>query len=250
METLVRETAAETTRPSDIVPTGPASRPWWRTRAAYRFGALTLLLLTLFAVMIVVHPTRQAMAGSVDASNTFAPAIAVGGAALLTAALAPRTLLSAVGGLLFGWMHGAGYILCGVTLGAIGAYLVGRLLGREFMARHLKGRGLRLEQAVTNKGVLAVALSRMVPCVPFGISNYVFGTTSVRFAPFVLGTVLGATPATIAYAALGSATAHHNTAGMTAAGAVVATLGISGSIATVVMWRRRPRRHTVATIPV
>jgi uncharacterized membrane protein YdjX (TVP38/TMEM64 family) len=249
METLVRETAAETTRPSDIVPAGPAPRPWWRTRAAYRFGALTLLLLVLVAVMIAAHPTRQSVAGSIDTDNSFAPAIAVAGTALLTAALAPRTLLSAVGGLLFGWMDGTGYVLAGVTLGAIGAYGVGRLLGREFMARHLKGRGLRLERAVANKGLLAVALSRMVPCVPFGISNYVFGTTSVRFVPFVLGTVLGATPATLAYAALGSATAHHNTAGMTASGVVVAMLGISGSIATVVMWRRRPRRHTVATIP-
>ena len=146
-----------------------------------------------------------------------------------------------MGGLLFGWGPGAGYILVGVTLGAVVAYAVGHFLGREFMARHLKGRLLHFERAVANRGILAVMVSRMVPIAPFGISNYIFGTTSVRSLPFVLGTVLGAMPATLAYAALGSATAHHNATGMTIAGAVAATLGIGGSIGTFLIWRRRPR---------
>ena len=129
-----------------------------------------------------------------------------------------------------------------MTLGAIVAYSVGHCLGREFMARHLKGRLLHFERAVANRGIIAVMASRMVPVAPFGISNYVFGTTSVRFLPFVAGTLLGALPATLAYAALGSATAHHNATGMTIAGAVVATLGVGGSIGTLLIWRRRPRR--------
>lgn len=228
-----------------LVPVGARSsepvRRWWRTRAAVRFAALTVLVSGLAAVMVAVHPDRQAIASALATKNAFAPAIAIVGSALLTAALVPRTLLSAVGGLLFGWVSGAGYILLGVTLGAIVAYTVGRYLGREFMAKHLRGRILQVEQAVADRGMLAVAASRMIPIIPFCLANYIFGTTSVRFLPFVAGTVLGALPATLAYAALGSATAHHNTTGMTVAGAVVVTLGVGGSIGTFFMWRRRPR---------
>ncbi len=251
LETLERETVVDVapiagrTRPSATV---AQQRPWYRTRAAYRFGVLTVLLTALFVIMVVVHPTRHSLANAMDTEGVFAPLIAVGATALLTTAMVPRTVLSAVGGLLFGWMPGAGYILIGVTLGAVAAYTVGHFLGREFMARHLKGRLLHIEQAVANRGILAVAVSRMVPIVPFCISNYIFGTTSVRFLPFVAGTLFGAMPATLAYAALGSATAHHNATGMTIAGAVVATLGIGGSIGTFLMWRRRPRR-TAAALP-
>ena len=245
LETLERETVVGpivVDGPPTVAQPRPPYRPWYRTRAAYRFGALTMLLATLFVIMIVVHPTRQSLASALDTQSVFAPLIAVGAAAVLTTALAPRTVLAGVGGLLFGWGPGAGYILAGVTLGAIVAYSVGHFLGREFMARHLKGRLLHFERAVADRGIFAVMVSRMVPVAPFGISNYVFGTTSVRFLPFVAGTLLGALPATLAYAALGSATAHHNAAGMTIAGAVVATLGIGGSIGTLLIWRRRPRR--------
>jgi uncharacterized membrane protein YdjX (TVP38/TMEM64 family) len=241
LETLVEETVLAIDSPA-----GP-SRPWWRTRAAYRFAALSLIVATLAVIAIVVHPSRDSMAHAFGArDNAFAPFVAVGGAALLTTAMFPRTLLAGVGGLLFGWFSGAGYILLGITIGAVAAYGVGRLLGREFMARHLKGRMLHVEQAVANRGILAVVISRMVPIVPFAISNYVFGTTSVRFLPFVAGTMLGALPATIAYAALGSATAHHNTTGMTIAGAVVLTLGAAGSLGTLLMWRKRPRKAVAA----
>ena len=63
------------------------------------------------------------------------------------------------------------------------------------MARHLSGRLLAMEQAVAKRGMMAILISRMIPLMPFGISNYVFGTTSVRFRPFLAGTVhLGGTP--------------------------------------------------------
>ena len=241
LETVIEEIAPTT------APAAPAKhRRWWRTRAAYRFFALTLLVGVLAVIMLIVHPDRETVAHALGTQSPFAPVIAVGGTALLTAALVPRTLLSAVGGLLFGWMPGAWYILLGVTIGAIGAYLVGHLLGREFMARHLSGRLLHIERAVANRGVLAVALSRMVPIVPFSISNYVFGTTSVRFVPFVTGTMVGALPATLAYAALGSATAHHNARGMTMAGTMVGVLAIAGVVGTALIWRRRPRKAAVA----
>ncbi|WP_432983893.1 TVP38/TMEM64 family protein [Dactylosporangium sp. CA-233914] len=226
---------------SDLT-TPTSHKPWWRTGAALRFGALAVLVLTLSVAIIIVHPTRASLAHAIGPNHPMAPIIAIGGSAVLTTALAPRTLLAGVGGLLFGFVGGALYIMLGVTLGALIAHTVGRLLGRDFMARHLSGRLLTMEQAVAKRGVLAIVISRMVPFVPFGIANYIFGTTSVRMSAFITGTVLGALPATLAYSALGSATARGDALGMSIAGVMIATLGIGGSVGSFLLWRRRPRK--------
>lgn len=228
------------------VSTEKPARRWWLSAAAIRFAVLSLLVVGLFVGMIGAGPSRQTLVDYLSVSHPFAPAIAIFGSAVLTTVLVPRTLLSAVGGVVFGFLSGAGYILLGVTLGAIVAHTIGRLLGREFMIRHLRGRLLHIEQAISTRGISAVVISRLIPFVPFCASNYLFGTTRVRLLPFVGGTVLGALPATLAYAALGSATARGDHAGMTVAGAVVIALGISGWIGTFLVWRRRPRKPAAA----
>ena len=227
---------------SDLT-TPKAPTKWWRTGAALRFGLLTLLVATLSVVMLIVHPDRSSLAHAIGPDHPFAPVIAVIGTALLTTALVPRTLLAGVGGLLFGFVGGAMYILTGLTLGALLAHTIGRLLGRDFMARYLRGRLLAIEQALTNRGVIAVVVSRMIPFVPFCIANYIFGTTRVRIASFITGTLLGALPATLAYAALGSATANGDTVGMSVAGGVIATLAVGGLLGSFLVWRRRPRKQ-------
>ncbi|GAA4243354.1 TVP38/TMEM64 family protein [Dactylosporangium darangshiense] len=226
---------------SDLT-TPTSHKPWWRTGAALRFGLLALLVVTLSVVIIVVHPNRASLVHAIGPDHPMAPIIAVAGSAVLTTALAPRTLLAGVGGVLFGFVGGAMYIMLGITLGAVIAHTIGRLLGRDFMARHLSGRLLTMEQAIAKRGVMAIVISRMIPLMPFGISNYVFGTTSVKMRPFLTGTIVGALPATLAYSALGAATAAGSTLGMSIAGAVTVTLGVGGSIGSILLWRRRPRK--------
>jgi uncharacterized membrane protein YdjX (TVP38/TMEM64 family) len=92
-------------------------------------------------------------------------------------------------------------------------------------------------------------VSRLIPLVPFGLSNYAFGTASVRTGPYVIGTIVGAAPATVAYAALGAATVHHQTAAAAWAGLAVALLGVGGIIGTALVWRRRPRRAAAQPDP-
>lgn len=216
------------------------------TGGAIRFALLLALVIGLAATALLAGPDRAALLNAAQASGGLGPFVAVLGSALLAAAILPRTLLALVGGLLFGWLSGAMYVLVGVTLGATLAFGIGRLLGRDFVERRLTGRCRisQIEQAVAKRGVLAVMISRMVPLVPFGISNYAFGTTSVTRRSFFVGTLLGAAPATLAYAALGAATARGDTLGMTIAGTIVAGLGICGSIGSYLIWRRRPRRST------
>jgi uncharacterized membrane protein YdjX (TVP38/TMEM64 family) len=219
----------------------PGQRPRFGL-AAVRFAALAVLVAGLAVFTFWSGPDRDSLVTAMREGQFFEPAIAVFGAALLTTVMVPRTLLSLVGGLLFGWLSGALYVLVGVTIGAIAAFGIGRLLGRDFVAQKLRGRLAQVEQAVAGRGMLSVAITRLIPLVPFCVSNYVFGTTSVRLLPFVAGTLLGAAPATLAYAALGSATAQRDAAAITAATVVVLILGTCGSIGTYLVWRKRPRK--------
>lgn len=208
--------------------------------------ALVVLVATLGGLTLLAGPDRDALLAAADDSRVFAPVAAVLGSALLVAALVPRTLLALVGGALFGTVTGSLYILVGITAGAALAYLIGRLLGRGFVSARLRGRLALVEAAVARRGVWAVVICRLIPIVPFAISNYAFGTTSVRPRQLVAGTMLGALPATLAYAALGSATMQGDWLGAKVAGGCALALGVFGTMGTYAVWRRRPRRIPTA----
>jgi uncharacterized membrane protein YdjX (TVP38/TMEM64 family) len=211
------------------------------TSAAVRFGALVVLVAGLGITMLVTHPSRHGLLAAAHHSHLMAPLVAVLGSALLVTALTPRTLLAFVGGALFGTWAGSGYVLVGVTAGAVLAFCIGRLLGRDFVAGHLRGRFAVLEKAVARRALLTVMVTRLIPIVPFGISNYALGTASVGIVPYLTGTLIGAAPATVAYAALGAATMTGNSTGATFAGIAVGALAVGGAIGTYLAWRRRPR---------
>jgi uncharacterized membrane protein YdjX (TVP38/TMEM64 family) len=213
---------------------------------AVRFAVLVLLVGGVGLVTLTAGLDRDQLLAAVAHSRVFAPAAAVVGSAVLIAALVPRTLLALVGGALFGTLSGSVYVLIGVTVGAAASYGIGRLLGRDFVEARLRGRLALFESAVTRRGTSAVVVSRLIPIVPFCVSNYAFGTTSVRPRQFIVGTVLGALPANVAYAALGSATVHQDWVGAKVAGGFVLALGIAGTIGTYFVWRKRPRHAAAA----
>jgi uncharacterized membrane protein YdjX (TVP38/TMEM64 family) len=225
--------------PTDLAQTG-RRRP---AIAAVRFGVLVALVAGLGLATLLAHPSRQGLLTAVHSSHLVAPLVGVMGSALLVTALTPRTLLSFVGGALFGALAGSVYVLVGVTTGAVLSFCVGRFLGRDFVAGHLRGRFALIEQAVARRALTAVMISRLIPLVPFGISNYALGTTSVGFLQYMVGTLLGIVPATVVYAALGAATMKGDPRGATYAGIAAGVLAIGGSIGTYLVWRRRPRRR-------
>jgi uncharacterized membrane protein YdjX (TVP38/TMEM64 family) len=217
-------------------------RPWGRpTGAALRFMILVGLVAVLGATTLLAGVDKDTLLSAAGDGNAFAPAAAVIGSALLVAALVPRTLLALAGGALFGTVLGALYVLVGITSGAALAFCVGRLLGRRFVSTRLRGRVAIVEAAVARRGIWAVVVCRLIPIVPFAISNYAFGTTSVRPRQMIAGTMLGALPATVAYAALGSATMQGDWLGAKVAGGCVLALGACGVLGTYLVWRRRPR---------
>jgi uncharacterized membrane protein YdjX (TVP38/TMEM64 family) len=102
----------------------------------------------------------------------------------------PGTLLTALGAAIFGPYRGFVYVWIAAMLGAAGAFLIGRYLGREFAASLIGDRLKKYDDAIERNGFAAVLYLRLV-YFPFTAMNFGMGLTKVRFTDYLWGTGLG-----------------------------------------------------------
>ena len=124
------------------------------------------------------------------------PALFVLAVAASMMLILPGFIFTLSAGILFGVIKGTLLILIGTTTGACLAFLTGRFLFRDKVRAALAKREKirRFVRIVDHEGWRFVMITRMVPMFPFKLSNYAFGTTSIPFRRFLLGTSLGIIP--------------------------------------------------------
>lgn len=207
-------------------PAGPAARA---LALAGTVGALAAA-----GSLLSLRDLPQAVAGLGPAG----PLAAVTGAALLLAALVPRTAVSLALGALFGAWSGAALAVGAAVLGGAGTFAAGRALGREYLASRGWVRWERLDAWLRRRGLLAVIVVRLMPLAPFGLVGYAYGATSVRARHYLLGTLIAAIPSAVAYAVIGAAVVAPS---RVAVAVVPAALGLFVSAAAAAYWRRSTR---------
>lgn len=118
----------------------------------------------------------------------------------------PGSVLTLSGGALFGVAAGVAYVSIAATLGATSAFLIGRYLARDWVARRIENnsRFRAIDEAVAREGWKIVGLVRLSPIFPFSLVNYAFGLTSVSLNHYVFASWLGMLPGTALYVFLGS----------------------------------------------
>ena len=117
----------------------------------------------------------------------------------------PATPFTLAGGALFGVRVGALLNWLGATLGACGAYALGRALGADAAHALLGPRARALDAAVARHGFTGLLRLRLVPLVPFNALNFGSGIAGMRLRDFVAATALGILPALVAYTTLADA---------------------------------------------
>lgn len=117
----------------------------------------------------------------------------------------PGSVLTLVGGALFGPVLGTFYNLTGATIGATLAFLVSRYLASDWVEKKTHGRLKQLKQGVENEGWRFVAFVRLVPLFPFNLLNYALGLTRIKLSHYSIASYLFMLPGTIAYTYLGYA---------------------------------------------
>jgi uncharacterized membrane protein YdjX (TVP38/TMEM64 family) len=117
----------------------------------------------------------------------------------------PRTLLALLAGLVFGMGWGIVWAASGSVLGATAGFLVARYVNSGLVDPAAWVRFGPLLGRVERGGWRMVAIIRLIPVVPHSLANYGLGLTRVRLVPYVVGSLLGQLPLTIAYVDLGTA---------------------------------------------
>lgn len=76
-----------------------------------------------------------------------------------------------------------------MQLAAAVAFLIARYFARERILKLVEGnkKFLAIDKAIGENGFKVVTLLRLSPLLPFSLGNYLYGLTSVKFLPYVLG---------------------------------------------------------------
>ncbi|MBE9225946.1 TVP38/TMEM64 family protein [Phormidium sp. LEGE 05292] len=124
---------------------------------------------------------------------------------LTTVLFIPGSLLTLGGGVIFGVFWGSLYVFIAATMGATFAFLIGRYLTRDWVAKKIADRPQfqAIDNAVAKEGFKIVLLTRLSPVFPFNLLNYAFGITKVSLKDYILGSI-GMIPGTIMYVYIGS----------------------------------------------
>ncbi|MGQ0522260.1 MAG: VTT domain-containing protein [Betaproteobacteria bacterium] len=110
----------------------------------------------------------------------------------------PVLLLIGVTGIVFGPVLGAAYALAGAVASAAVTYGIGRRLGRDTVRRLAGARLNRISKLLAQRGILAMAVVRMLPIAPFTIVNVVAGASHIGLRDFLFGTIIGMLPGILA----------------------------------------------------
>ena len=167
-----------------------------------------IVLLVLVAVIIWAGLNHEQFSAAtiqdwMAAAGVWAPMAFILLYALATVFFLPGSVLTLVGGALFGPLWGTLINLTGATLGATLAFLVARYLGGEWVERRAGGIARRVLDGVNAEGWRFVAFTRLVPVFPFNLLNYALGLTRIPLGHYVLTTALAMIPGAAAYTYLG-----------------------------------------------
>jgi len=182
-----------------------------RKTAAGRFMLGGIVLLALLALFVLWRWTPLSewievgkLVSDIEGLNStlYGPAVAVAIVAIGGLIAVPITLLIVATMLVFGSIEGAVYGLLGSVSAAVLGYVAGQSLGQEFI-RKIAGKKLnQVSRQLAKKGVMTVAIVRLIPVAPFVIINMVAGASHINLRNFTLGSIIGLVPGTIALAIL------------------------------------------------
>lgn len=162
-------------------------------------GVLKAAILALFigAAIITVRftPLKEVLtpdhiSALMETAGAWAPVVYILFYAIGACLFIPGTMLAVIGAAVFGPYLGFVYVWLGAILGASGAFLIGRYLGRDFAASLIGPRLQKYDEAIGRNGFATVLYLRLI-YFPFTPLNFGMGLTKVRFREYFSGTALG-----------------------------------------------------------
>jgi len=145
----------------------------------------------------------EAIQASIESAGAAAPLFFMLIYIISTVLFLPGSVLTLLGGALFGPVFGTFYSLTAATIGAMLSFLIARYLASGWVEKKSSGRIKQLINGVESEGWRFVAFTRLVPLFPFNILNYALGLTKISFPQYSIATYLFMFPGAVAYTYLG-----------------------------------------------
>lgn len=176
--------------------------PWIRWLVLLAAIAFGVWMFRFFQVQLLL----QTLLDRIASFGIWSPVVFIAVYILATVLLIPGSVLTLGAGAVFGLGPGLIWVTLGANLGAHAAFLVGRYLARDWVARKIAGHAAfaAIDKAVADEGWKIVGLTRLSPAFPFTFLNYAFGLTRVSFQHYALATFFGMLPGTVLYVYLGA----------------------------------------------
>ena len=113
------------------------------------------------------------------------------------------SLLSLIGGFLYGtWLGGMGIIIGG-TAGSLIVFLVAKLFFHDYVAKKLLHKYLFIHKYFQQNELELMFLIRLIPGIPFFAQNLILAGLGVNSLKFFLTTLIGLSPWAIIFASIG-----------------------------------------------
>jgi len=175
------------------------------TRASQLVGMLLPIGMGL-GISRLVSPYLPEFTAWVHTLGSWAPVAFVVGYVAVCVFMLPAFLLTMAGGAVFGVVKGSLLVVLGSTLGATTAFLLGRTVLRTWVAAQMARNAtlVAMDRIIGQEGLRLMFLLRLSGIVPFVLTNYAMGVTTVTLRDFVLALV-GIVPTVVTYAMLGQA---------------------------------------------
>ena len=135
--------------------------------------------------------------------NAWAGPLYVVAFTVIAALCLPITVLSIVGGALFGVVRGAILAWVGAMLATVAAHVLARSIGHRSVRRFL-GRHHLLSRLQKRSDFWALLRLRLLPVAPFALLDYVAGLAGISLRVLLFATAIGLVPTLVAFAYAGS----------------------------------------------
>jgi phospholipase D1/2 len=163
--------------------------------------AIALAALALLAAAWRWTPLRDVVAleALVERARSFehwsiAPIVVLATYVVAGLLVVPVTALIIATGIVFGPLFGGIYAFAGALSSAAVTYWLGRKLGRDAVRRLAGSRLNRITRRFATRGLMAIAVVRLLPIAPFSVVNAVAGASRIRARDFFIGTAIGMAP--------------------------------------------------------
>ncbi len=178
----------------------------------FRLGMVVAVVLVMAMLWLVLRQLGMPASLSPDALSAWLNGQGVWGPFFLFLMMVlavvvgpiPTLPVSAASGLAFGVLTGTLLAAAGALTGAMIAFSVARILGREALREKLSSNPIFASDGSQRLLFWMVFVTRLIPLFSFALISYAAGVTAIRGWRFAVASLLGMLPMTFVFAGLGT----------------------------------------------